>query len=184
MALGTWWAGDPLPDLPTLPAFSLLQTRDREQVADLTGLTSAEVEARWQEDNLAYLGLWQGTPVAYGWMGKGSAGVQEIRLAFTLPARNRYLWDFQTFPQWRGRGIYPHFLQAILRVEVAQAERFWILYKPGDESAARSIRKAGFDFVGDLALTEGYVSGFLPFSQSERAHAGAQLLRLPLVATE
>ena len=63
-------------------------------------------------------------------------------------------------------------------------ERFWILYKPGEIAAEKSIRKAGFLFVGELAITEGHVSGITLFNASEHAHIGAAILNLPVVANE
>ncbi len=110
--------------------------------------------------------------------------MREIQLSFTLAPQNRYLWDFQTLPEWRGRGIYPHFLQAILRAEMHFAERFWILYAPGNDTAEHSIRKAGFQFLGELVLTKGRVTGFTLFNKGERALVGAAFLELPIVTEE
>ena len=138
-----------------------------------------EVDTRLQNGNHAYLAFLQETPVAYGWVATQSAG--EIGLSFTLPQHNSYLWDFQTLPEWRGRGIYPHFLQEILLQEMNTVERFWILYKPGEIAAEKSIRKAGFLFLGELVLTKGQVSGISLFNRDERARIGADVLNLPVV---
>jgi GNAT superfamily N-acetyltransferase len=178
MALGSWWRGDPLPDLPSLQAFSIHISTDIELIARLTGLTQQEIRTRFQQANHIYIAFIAETPVAYGWVGERTAGVREIELSFTLAAQNSYLWDFQTFPAWRGRGVYPHFLQAIIRQEMA--ERFWILYEPGNTAAAHSIEKAGFHFVGELVLNADRVSAIQLFEDSERALAGATLLNLPI----
>ncbi|HEV2656132.1 MAG TPA: GNAT family N-acetyltransferase, partial [Ktedonobacteraceae bacterium] len=122
MALGCWWRGDPLPDLPSLPGFSARIATDIQLIARLTGLSSQEIEARFQHGHHAYIAFIEQAPVAYGWVAERMAGVREIQLSFTLTAQNRYLWDFQTFPAWRGLGVYPHFLQTIVRQEMA--ERF------------------------------------------------------------
>ena len=181
MALGTWWVGDPLPDLPPLSAFSISLSTDIQRIASLTKLAHREIEARWRNGNYLYLAFLEETPVAYGWVATKKAGVREIGLAFTLPPHNRYLWDFQTFPAWRGQGIYGHFLQEIVRTEFYLVDRFWILYEPNNDAAARAISKAGFVFVGELALTQGRVSGIQIFIEGERASAGADLLNLPIV---
>ncbi len=181
MALGTWWRGDALPALPTLPSFSIRITTDKALLAKLNDISLQEVDSRFQTGNHAYLAFIEETPVAYGWVGTQSGGVREIRLSFTLTPQNRYLWDFQTLPEWRGRGIYPHFLQAILRAEMHIAERFWILYAPGNDAAEHSIRKAGFLLLGELVLTKGRVTGFTLFDKSERALEGAAFLELPAV---
>lgn len=182
MALGTWWKGDPLPDLPALPAFSVRPSADRQLIARLTALSEQEISARFQTGNYAYLAFLNETPVAYGWVATREGGVLEIQLHFNLSSRDRYLWDFQTLPEWRGRGVYPHFLQTIIRQEMQLADRFWIFYEPGNKSAARSISKAGFGFFGDFSITEGRVTGIILFEDSERARTGAQLLNLPVVA--
>jgi GNAT superfamily N-acetyltransferase len=142
--------------------------------------SASRVEARLQHGHHAYIAYITETPVAYGWVAERTAGVREIQLSFTLSARNLYLWDFQTFPAWRGRGVYPHFLQTIVRQEMA--ERFWILYEPGNAAAAHSIEKAGFHFVGELVLCEDRVSAIELFEDGERAVAGATLLGLPVSA--
>ncbi len=180
MALGTWWRGDTLPNLPTLPSFSIHTTEDKQLLAKLNNLSLQEVNNRFQTGNFAYLAYIEEVVVAYGWVSAQSAGVSEISLSWSIPPQNLYLWDFQTLPEWRGRGIYPHFLQAILRAEMHVAERFWILYAPGNEAAEHSIRKAGFQFLGELVLTHGRVTGFMLFEKSERALAGAAFMQLPI----
>ena len=184
MALGTWWRGDLLPNLPPLQSFSAHISTDKALISKMNDISLQEVDARMQNGNHAYVAFIEETPVAYGWVATQRAGVREIQLSFTLPPHNSYLWDFQTLPEWRGRGIYPHFLQAILRQEMHLVERFWIFYKPGEIAAEKSIRKAGFLFLGELALTEGHVSGFTLFNKSERAYTGANILNLPTVAEE
>ncbi len=184
MALGTWWRGDALPELPTLPSFSVRPTTDITLIAKLNDLSLQEIDTRFQNGNSAYLAFIDETPVAYGWVATKSGSVEEIGLAFTLPLGNRYLWDFQTLPEWRSRGIYARFLQAIIRQEMQHAERFWILYKPGHVEAERSIRKAGFHFLGELVLTDDVVSDFELFEQSDRAILGAALLNLPVVVED
>ena len=181
MALGTWWRGDILPSLTTLSSFSIQQSNDREHIAQLNNISLQEFDQRIQNGNRVYLAFIAESLVAYGWVATRSAGVAEIGLAFTLPPQNYYLWDFQTLPEWRGRGIYPHFLQAIIRQEMHLVERFWILFQPGNVAAEHSIQKSGFLFVGELALTEGRVSGFTLFNNSERATIGASILNLPIV---
>ncbi|HET8840079.1 MAG TPA: GNAT family N-acetyltransferase [Ktedonobacteraceae bacterium] len=184
MALGTWWTGDSLPNLPQLPAFSSGISTDLAFITSFTRLSARQVEARWHDGHHFYQAFLDETPVAYGWVATERGGVEEIQLAFRLPPRNRYLWDFQTLPPWRGLGIYPQFLQAILRAEQHLADCFWILYEPGNDVAARSISKAGFVFLGELVLVEERVSSIQLFQDDERAHIGAALLDLPIAQME
>jgi len=183
MALGTWWRGDTLPNLPAM-SLSIRVSDDRERIAQLNSISLEEFDRRVQTGNYAYLASIEDALVAYGWVATQDAGIAEIKLTFTLPPQNHYLWDFQTLPEWRGRGIYPHFLQAIIRQEIHHVERFWILFQPGNVAAEHSIQKAGFLFVGELVLTQGHVSGFTLFNKSERATIGANILNLPIVTKE
>jgi len=184
MALGTWLRGDTLPELPVLQSFSAHIATDTALIAKMNDISVQEVDARIQNGNHAYVAFIEETPVAYGWVATQNAGVREIQLSFTLPPRNSYLWDFQTLPEWRGRSVYPHFLQAILRQETSRVERFWILYKSGEIAAEKSIRKAGFLFLGYLVFTEDRVSGITLFNDSNRAHIGATVLNLPVANDE
>jgi hypothetical protein len=76
-----------------------------------------------------------GESVAYGWVADAGAAIGELDVAFRLEANDRYLWDFVTLPAWRGRGVYPHLLQAILRAE--EGGRFWIINAPENVASAR-----------------------------------------------
>ena len=58
-----------------------------------------------------------GRPVGYGWAATRRASIGELGLAFALPRDERYLWDFATLPAYRGLGLYPRLLQAMLRAE-------------------------------------------------------------------
>jgi GNAT superfamily N-acetyltransferase len=180
MALGTWWRGDPLPKLPALPAFTIRTATDTQLIKQLNRLSEEDFNNRLRTGNHAYIAYLQETPVAYGWVGIQGGGVREIQLTFTLPPNNRYLWDFETLPEWRRRGIYAHFLQAIIQQESNLAERFWLLYEPGNDAASHSIQNAGFEFVGELTMTSEHTLGLMLFNKSARAYAGAAILALPI----
>lgn len=178
MALGTWWKGDSLPTLAALPAFSIRRSTDTQYIMRLNNLSQEEVSRRFETGNHFYLAFLEETPVAYGWVATTQGGIEELHLYFTVSQGNRYLWDFQTLPEWRGRGVYSHFLQAIIRQELDEAERFWILFEPENGTAERSIARAGFRFLGELVVTDGRVSELILFDQSERASVGAAFLGL------
>jgi hypothetical protein len=98
-----------------------------------------------------------------------------------VPEANRYLWGFVTLPSWRGRGIYPRLLQAILLQEAGDAERFWIVHQLANTASARGIAKAGFHLAGKLYfLREGGI-GVTPVGAPDRGSAGADLLGLPIL---
>jgi hypothetical protein len=125
-------------------------------------------------------------PVAYGWSAHRSAVIGELGITLRLSDGERYLWDFVTLPEWRGRGIYAGMLQAIPAQE-ADAHRFWIGHDFDNRASARGILKAGFQPVNALYRTaEGrFVLYAYPEVEGrpavlKRAAAGAEVLGLPL----
>src|ERR1700756_3464111 len=112
MPFGTWWRGDPLPDLPPLPAFSAQITTDTSLIAHVTHLSRQAINRRMREGNQPYIAFLEQIPVAYGWVATREGGITELQFSFSVSKRNVYLWDFLTLPEWRGKGIYPHLLQA------------------------------------------------------------------------
>jgi GNAT superfamily N-acetyltransferase len=139
----TWWRGDTLPDLTPLANWHVEHVHDAPLLASLQRLYVPAIEARVQAGNRPYVAFLQGTPVAYGWVATQTERIAE-GLEWPLGAHDRSLWDFTTLPAWRGQGIYPRLLQAILRAEVAEAERFWIGHTLENMASRRGILKAGF----------------------------------------
>jgi GNAT superfamily N-acetyltransferase len=181
MALWTWWTGDGLPALAAIDGFAAGSAGDVEGLAGLTGLAPDEVVGRLEAGNRCYVAWLDGQVVGYGWVADAGAAIGELDLAFRLDSRDRYLWDFVTLPAWRGRGLYPHLLQAILRAE--EGGRFWIINAPENVASARGIAKAGFADVGSLAFARAGGVGIAPTGAAERAAAGAAVLGVPLVPT-
>jgi GNAT superfamily N-acetyltransferase len=112
-------------------------------------------------------------------MAMQTGGIEELDFSFTVPPGNGYLWDFVTLPAWRGRGVYPHLLQEIVRQET-EIERFWIGYEDRNEVSGRGIARAGFRVVGDLIVEGRRVTRFAVFDDGERARAASELFELPL----
>src|SRR5689334_19736037 len=172
MPFGTWWRGDTLPDLPSLPAFSACVSTDVPLIARLTNLSQKWVRDRLRAGNRAYVAFWDETPVAYGWVAEREGYIGDLHFSFRIPERNGYLWGFATLPEWRGRGIYPRLIQTIVRQEES-FERFWIGYAPGNEASERGIKKAGFRVVVDFVIVDGHVAGLTLYEDSEYARASA-----------
>lgn len=187
MALATWWSPDPLPDLPALPGFQVALVGDdpaaNRALARLNRLPVAEVRARRASGHRPYLGLLDGQPVAYGWVATEEASIGELSVTIRLPRGNRYLWDFATLPDFQGHGIYPLLLQAILRQESRDAERFWIIFAPENLPSGAGMEHAGLAPVGSLSFREDGGVGLASLGSYERAQAGAELLGVPLVET-
>jgi RimJ/RimL family protein N-acetyltransferase len=180
MALWTWWPGDPLPSLATTEPCTVRQVTDPAELAPLTALEDREIQARLATGNRCYVAYVGTAAAAYGWVAVADAAIGELDLHFCLAGTDRYLWDFQTLPAFRGRGLYPRLLQTMLHREGFEAARFWIINAPENLASARGIEKAGFQVVGDLAFAQDGRAGLLP-RRSDRGVLGAALLRVPLI---
>ncbi|MFO7171316.1 MAG: GNAT family N-acetyltransferase [Chloroflexota bacterium] len=150
MALNTWWRTDALPALPALPGFAARRTEDAGLIADLNRIDIQEARARLRGGHHAYIATLDGRPVGYGWAATRAASIGELGLAFALPRDERYLWDFATLPAYRGLGVYPRLLQAILRSEASA--RAWILHAPENLPSGAGMARAGFRPVGRLSF--------------------------------
>lgn len=149
-------------------------------IAWLAALAEAEVQRRRREDNDVFLLRVGGDPAAYGWSARGPAEIGGLNLRFTVPPGERYLWDFATLPPYRGRGLYPLLLQAILRHQMADAEWFWIGHEPHNDASRRGILKAGFRLAGHVQRRPGGQLVLSGAADPDLAHGAARLLGLPL----
>lgn len=183
MSLSTWWANDPLPELPLLSGFEVQMANDAGELAQVTKLSEMEVEARWSDGHRAYIGYLHGQPATYGWLATRRASIGELDLEFSLPSDEGYLWDFTTLPEWQGRGLYPRLLQAIVADMASKARRLWIIHAPENLPSGTGMHRAGFEPVGQLSFrAEGGV-GLMPSDSSDRAQAGSKLLGVPIIDT-
>jgi len=178
----SWWPGDALPALPHLPGFTAVPADDDLALARFASLPVEEVAARREAGNRLYLARMAGEEVASGWSAWKRIEIGELGLSSALPADERYLWGFTTAEHWRGRGLYPRLLQAILRHEGAGGARFWIGHTPENRASARGILKAGFSRVGDVYRLPGGGLALVPTGPLERARTGAALLGAALRA--
>ena len=179
MALATWWTTDPLMSLTPLPEFDVRLENDVQVVSQINRIATEEVRARRQDGHRPYVGYMGDAAVTYGWVATRAASIGELRLAFSLPAGDRYLWDFATLPEWQGRGLYPRLLQGIVQAE--QAERFWIIHAPENLPSGAGMQKAGFQSVGQLSFQADGSVGLVPLDMPDRAKVGAALLGVPLI---
>ena len=182
--LWTWWQGDPLPTLPPLLDFMVEETRDTELLAKLANTSPTEVAVLLQAGQRPYLARMGTFPVAYGWSVAGCAAFGGGRVTFQVPARNRYLESFVTLPTWRGLGIYPRLLQAMLRKENQENERFWIVHQSSNTASERGISKAGFRVASKVYfLNNGKLGLVADSAANERVVVGAALLGLEIITT-
>jgi GNAT superfamily N-acetyltransferase len=180
MALSTWWAGDPLPELQPAIGFWVAAPPDAGEIQAINGLTREEGARRMASGHRLYVGYLGPAAVTYGWVATQSANIGELSAAFAVPKGQRYLWDFATHPDFRGRGLYPRLLQAIIAAEAA--ERLWIINAPENLPSASGISKAGFTPVGHLSFLADGTSALVSYGREERSEAGAALLGVPLAS--
>lgn len=185
MDLATWWAGDPLIDLPPLMGFQVGLADDDVVLARINYLTTSQVKERRHAGHRPYIGYIGQKAVTYGWVATREAFIDELNLGFQVPAGDRYLWDFATLPRWRGKGLYyPRLLQTIVQAE--HAKRFWIIPSSEMLASEEGISKAGFGAVGQLSLQSDGKVGLIPrkmkLAESDRALIGAALLGIPLIS--
>jgi GNAT superfamily N-acetyltransferase len=143
---------DPTPRLDALPGLAVRREQSASVMAALQGRTEAEMTRRFEAGHRAYVAWREGQPAAWGWVATRAAEIGELGSTFAIPAGERYLWNFVTLAAHRGLGIYPRLLEAIVRAESREAERFWIAYAPENHASAAGIRKAGFLAVAELSF--------------------------------
>jgi GNAT superfamily N-acetyltransferase len=143
---------DPMPQLDALPGLVARREEDAAAMAALQGRSEAEMLRRFEAGHRAYVAWRDGEPAAWGWVATRSADIGELGSSFAIPAGERYLWNFVTLAAHRGLGIYPRLLEAIVRAESREAERFWIAYAPENHASGAGIRKAGFVALAELSF--------------------------------
>ena len=175
-----WWRGDPLPALPQIPALVVEPVAAARIAREAIDLPPHEIRERMARGHVPWLARIGREPVGWGWSAASEFAIGELGIARVLPPRTRYLWDFFTRPEQRGRGIYPRLLQAMILGE-PEVNQFWIGHDLDNMGSARGIAKAGFGEVGVLYREEG---GFalVPSGALERAAAASELFDLPLAA--
>lgn len=182
MPLATRHRDEPYPELAPLYGFEVHHVWDVAFMAVLQTRSETEIAARMNAGHRAYVAWVHEDPVAWGWVATRDAQIGELGVTLTLGRGERYLWNFVTRPSHRGLGIYPRLLQATLRAESVDAERFWIGYAPENHASGAGIRKAGFADAVELSFDAHGRPALRPFDAAE-ARVVSRMLGLP-VTTE
>lgn len=152
MPFATRHRDDPLRPLPALPGLSVRREKRASIMAAFQDRPLDDIQRRFDSGHRAYIALVGGLPAAWGWVATRTASIGEVNTTFTLPAGERYLWNFVTLRSFRGLGIYPRLLRAIVRAESRAAERFWIAYAPENHASGSGIEKAGFTTLAEMSF--------------------------------
>jgi ribosomal protein S18 acetylase RimI-like enzyme len=143
---------DPTPALAPLTGLVVRRMHDATVMATLQRRAESDMQRRFDAGHRAYVALLHDVPAAFGWVATQSAEIGELRSTFGIPRGERYLWNFVTLEQYRGLGIYPRLVDAIVRAESREAEQFWIAYAPENHASGLGIRKAGFTALAELSF--------------------------------
>ena len=152
MSFATRHRHDPAPVLSTLAGLLVRREHDAAVMAALQARPEADIARRLAGGHRAYVARLDDVPAAWGWVATRSAEIGEMGMTFVIPVNERYLWNFVTAKPFRGLGIYPRLVDAIVRAESAEAERFWIAAAPENHASGAGIRKAGFTLVATLSF--------------------------------
>ena len=146
---------DPTPALAPLAGFVVRREEDASMMATLQRRDRCDIQRRFDAGHRAYVAYLHDAPAAFGWVATLSAEIGELASAFAIPRGERYLWNFVTLEPYRGLGIYPRLVDAIVRAESREAERFWIAAAPENRASGSGIRKAGFTALAELSFDDG-----------------------------
>jgi len=166
-------------NLPELPGLTIEREHDAQFMAALQGKPVAEMQRRFDEGHRAYVARMYGAPAAWGWVATREATIGELNATLLIPQDHRYLWNFVTIAPYRGLGIYPRLLNAIIEAE-SDADQFWIAYAPENRASAAGIHKAGFVTLAELSFDASGSPAVRPIAQEGGVQA-AQLLGVPVV---
>jgi GNAT superfamily N-acetyltransferase len=143
---------DPAPMLVPLAGLEVRREQCAAAMAALQQRAADDMQRRLDAGHRAYVAYLNGESAAFGWVATRSAEIGELRSTFAIPSGERYLWNFVTLAPYRGLGIYPRLVEAIVRVESREAERFWIAYAPENHASGSGVRKAGFTDLADMSF--------------------------------
>jgi GNAT superfamily N-acetyltransferase len=145
---------DPTPTLAPLAGLVVRRERNASVMATLQRRSQSDIQRRFDAGHRAYVAFLHDAPAAFGWVATESAEIGELASTFAIPRGERYLWNFVTLESYRGLGIYPRLVDAIVRAESREAARFWIAYAPENHASGSGIRKAGFTALAELSFDD------------------------------
>lgn len=129
------------PDL--VPALNTIRGRD----------ASVEFSERFETGRQCY-GAWVGDRLtAFGWVSFKDEGIGELNLRIKLLPGEAYVWDCETAPDFRRKGLYSALLVYILNeLRAKNISRAWIGADLDNIASQKGIARAGFRHVADLVI--------------------------------
>ena len=117
--LWSWCRGDALPICESVTGLTVEESTHMELLSPLMNIPEADLREQLWLGHRAYLAHVGTLPAAVGWSATGEVTLLGGRVTLHVPPHHRYLYGFVTHPDWRGRGIYPHLLQAICKLRLS-----------------------------------------------------------------
>ena len=133
------------PDLGPLLVERATPDDARAFAQDIGTYDADAFRVRLSAENLCFLGIEDGRVLHSSWCSRGATWTEELGTYLAPPAHDAYVYESQTVPAARGRGIYPLVLGAIASdLHQEGVGQLWIGVESTNEASVRAIRKAGF----------------------------------------
>lgn len=178
MPIAIRYRDEPALPMSPIPGMAVHLERNSAVMATLQQRSELEIQQRFAAGHRAYVATLNFIQAAWGWVATSSATIGELKASFSLSAGDRYLWNFVTLKAFRGIGIYPRLLNAIVDAESAHGERFWIAYAPENHASGAGIQKAGFTLAAELSFDRSGIPAVKEI-RSGGGSAASRLLGLP-----
>lgn len=132
--------------------YYLLNPETRAEVESLTSLMGEEVvNARFDQGEVCGVAWFNSAVVSYCWVAFQQAKVGEINRIIKLRRNELYLYDAFTLPHYRGKGLFPALLIAILGLARSQGySRALIFSLRENRPSVIGIEKAGFRLLQSI----------------------------------
>jgi GNAT superfamily N-acetyltransferase len=132
--------------------YSFLDNNSGEKTASLVSLVGKDiVKARFNQGEVCGVAWSNSKVVSYCWLAFKQAEVGEINRIIKLSDKELYLYDAFTLPDYRGRGLFPALLTAILGFARSKSySRALIFSNSRNRPSLRGIEKAGFSLFQSI----------------------------------
>jgi len=126
-----------------VPALCAIRGRDASAEFTQRFATGRQCYGAWVDDRL----------MAFGWVSVEEEHIGELNLRIKLLSGEVYVWDCETAPEYRGKGLYSALLIHILNELRAQNIcRAWIGADLNNVASQKGIARAGFHHIADLVI--------------------------------
>jgi|GEM_PF-1002926 len=138
------------PLIVPLPTLSL-DIKDLNKAIKLRNVTERIITQRLSAGCRLFVAYTKGNPVGYLFSSISCCTVDEIERKLYVMPGECYFYDAYTYPEYRGRGIYPYLLSFAARFFQRQAFHHALIFSLSqNQSSSKGIQKAGFASYGTV----------------------------------